>query len=395
MDAMKALKAEMERKRKLTSSLSEPVKAGGLKFMRQSDVLEAEEKNRQEKQAEYEQHQQKRTKTASSANYCAMTLQQVSDADAAVVVFETDPATSLNSSSCSNSGRSKSMELLKDKLNELNLNEIQARLRSFGQPVTMFGEATIDERRKRLLACYAGVVATDDADFDEIAVSTPASALHSPDGHGSSDDENEHEGAGRSTADVSGIPDDTKSPAVAFPNPNTKKQKWYLDRSVKYTLVARYSKEKVIYKYFKGLLKRWGYFLSLRSEQDKNSSKGRLESQGHNRCKEYLSEFFKMCLTKTVPADILSNIYAIVSACEDGDYITAHEWYIKTAIGNSAWPIGVTMVGIHERSGREKLTKVAHVMNNELSRKYLTSMKRLLSFAQSQADDVAPSRKVG
>jgi pre-mRNA-splicing factor 18 len=84
-----------------------------------------------------------------------------------------------------------------------------------------------------------------------------------------------------------------------------------------------------------------------------------------------------------------------VTACEEGNFVLAHEWYIKTAIGNSAWPIGVTMVGIHERSGREKLTKVAHVMNNELSRKYLTSLKRLMSFAQSQATDVAPSRKVG
>jgi hypothetical protein len=28
----------------------------------------------------------------------------------------------------------------------------------------------------------------------------------------------------------------------------------------------------------------------------------------------------------------------------------------RTAIGNSAWPIGLTMVGIHERSGREKIS---------------------------------------
>jgi pre-mRNA-splicing factor 18 len=54
------------------------------------------------------------------------------------------------------------------------------------------------------------------------------------------------------------------------------------------------------------------------------------------------------------------------------------------------------MVGIHERSGRERIStaKVAHVMNNELQRKYLTSVKRLMTYAQTKRPDVAPSMKV-
>jgi pre-mRNA-splicing factor 18 len=54
------------------------------------------------------------------------------------------------------------------------------------------------------------------------------------------------------------------------------------------------------------------------------------------------------------------------------------------------------MVGIHERSGREKIStaNVAHVMNNELQRKYFTSVKRLVSYAQAKREDVAPSMKV-
>ncbi len=34
----------------------------------------------------------------------------------------------------------------------------------------------------------------------------------------------------------------------------------------------------------------------------------------------------------------------------------AHEVYLRTAIGNAPWPIGLTMVGIHERTGREKIS---------------------------------------
>jgi len=53
-------------------------------------------------------------------------------------------------------------------------------------------------------------------------------------------------------------------------------------------------------------------------------------------------------------------------------------------------------VGIHERTGREKISNknVAHVMNNELQRKYLTSVKRLMNYAQRRRPDVPPSMKV-
>jgi pre-mRNA-splicing factor 18 len=33
----------------------------------------------------------------------------------------------------------------------------------------------------------------------------------------------------------------------------------------------------------------------------------------------------------------------------------ANDKYNDLAIGNAPWPIGVTMVGIHERSGRAKI----------------------------------------
>ena len=54
------------------------------------------------------------------------------------------------------------------------------------------------------------------------------------------------------------------------------------------------------------------------------------------------------------------------------------------------------MVGIHERSGRERIaeSKVAHVMNNEMQRKYFTAVKRLMTFAQNKRPDVNPSMKV-
>jgi len=78
-----------------------------------------------------------------------------------------------------------------------------------------------------------------------------------------------------------------------------------------------------------------------------------------------------------------------------GDFVKANDAYILTAIGNAAWPIGVTSVGIHGRSAHDKMQtgQVAHVMNNEMARKYLQSVKRLIRFEQNRRD-VAPSKMV-
>ena len=92
----------------------------------------------------------------------------------------------------------------------------------------------------------------------------------------------------------------------------------------------------------------------------------------------------------------MQNIIKIVDFCVEGEFVRAHDTYMDVAIGRAAWPIGVTMVGIHARKGRAKIESqnVAHVMNSELQRKYLTSIKRLMTYAQSKRDDVDPSKKV-
>jgi pre-mRNA-splicing factor 18 len=75
--------------------------------------------------------------------------------------------------------------------------------------------------------------------------------------------------------------------------------------------------------------------------------------------------------------------------------LTAMDQYIKLAIGNAPWPIGVTIVGIHERSAREKIytNSVAHIMNDETTRKYLQSIKRLMTLCQRRYPSM-PSKSV-
>ncbi|GBG77005.1 hypothetical protein CBR_g23335 [Chara braunii] len=147
--------------------------------------------------------------------------------------------------------------------------------------------------------------------------------------------------------------------------------------------------------FFKRLLNEWEQELEDWLEADKRTAKGKAAMATHKQCKRYLKPLFKMCRKKSVPDDIRSKLLLIMKHCQERDYMMACDVYVKLAIGNAPWPIGVTMVGIHERSAREKIftNSVAHVMNDETTRKYLQSVKRLMTFCQRKFPS-APSKSV-
>jgi len=153
---------------------------------------------------------------------------------------------------------------------------------------------------------------------------------------------------------------------------------------------------KRIYRFFKGLLRQWEDDLALRPEAVKRTAAGRNETKTLKQCKDYIRPLFKLCKTRRLEESLMSHILKIVEYCEAGEFVKANDSYLDVAIGRAAYPIGLTMVGIHARSGRAKIesANVAHVMNSELQRKYLTSVKRLISYQQKKRDDVAPSKKV-
>lgn len=146
--------------------------------------------------------------------------------------------------------------------------------------------------------------------------------------------------------------------------------------------------EDKIIAFFKSLLCEW--------EQELNENPDDAQTQGKaNQCGRDLYPLFKYCREKVLPQDMCRALGVMVDCCMRRDYLAAADQYIKLAIGNAAWPIGVTMVGIHERSAREKIstTSVAHIMNNETTRKYLQSIKRLMTFCQRRYPTI-PSKSV-
>ncbi|KAL0006024.1 hypothetical protein SO802_013585 [Lithocarpus litseifolius] len=119
-------------------------------------------------------------------------------------------------------------------------------------------------------------------------------------------------------------------------------------------------------------------------EAEKRTAKGKSMVATFKQCARYLNPLFKFCRKKVLPDDIRQALMLVVECCLKRDYLAGMEHYIRLAIGNAPWPIGVTMVGIHERSAREKIytNSVAHVMNDETTRKYLQSVRRLMTFCQ-------------
>lgn len=118
----------------------------------------------------------------------------------------------------------------------------------------------------------------------------------------------------------------------------------------------------------------------------------------------YLQPLIAHFRAKDLHEQLYPNLSALMMYLQKRKYRDANDTYLKMSIGNAAWPIGVTAVGIHERSSRERITgqdneskpgslgktsvNIAHVMSDEKTRKWLTAVKRLITFVEGQWPEI-------
>ncbi|KAI9711239.1 MAG: mRNA splicing protein prp18 [Bogoriella megaspora] len=138
--------------------------------------------------------------------------------------------------------------------------------------------------------------------------------------------------------------------------------------------------------YFTMVLTEWGVALNQRPDEVKESYSGKAALNSMRQAIEDMRPFFRTLERGQMEDGVLEPVVEIVKAAQERRYVDANNGYLRLSIGKAAWPIGVTMVGIHERSSREKLheSDKAHIMSDETTRKYLQSMKRCLTFAQTR-----------
>jgi pre-mRNA-splicing factor 18 len=408
---MDLLKAEIAKKRKATEALLAKVGddaatsiAGGIRFVRQGDLIKAREEEQLEAQRRIDaEREEKRRRREEEENAVRASKSLISN----------DITSSSNGATHVKDGKMKSNA---SSISSLTSDEIKRRLRLMGHPITLFGETDADRRgRLSKIEDEEGGNIEDEFRLNGSGSSKKqtkhSSGRHQADDEDDDDDEYDDgkpsrgpRGSSSSGAHCDGNDDDSdddddngKSGGKESGRRHSSSSFDADGKRIQFSkLEPRLPAEKVVYKYFKSLLKEWEWDLNRRDDAEKMCMRGKTETKMQKQCKDYIRPLFKMCKRKTVEADILERLLRMVEHCEEGNFRAAHDEYLKAAIGNAAWPIGLTMVGIHERSGREKIStaKVAHVMNNELQRKYLTSVKRLMTFAQTKRPDVPPSMKV-
>ncbi|KAI3787759.1 hypothetical protein L2E82_00156 [Cichorium intybus] len=379
---MDILKQEMLKKRQ---SLSEST--GGRKVFKRSEIEQKRiQKLREEEKREADAKRLRQNQNQNDSN-------------------SSDPNSSSNHNSKLDSAKSKpesgagssSKTLVSDeqKIDALNLpkQEVIRRLRFLKQPVTLFGESDDDRLDRLKYVLKAGLFELDDSDMTEGQTNDflrdivelkkrQKSGLSNDRKRKTTDESTEDKDGGGGEDDVSG---DGGSSGMDH------------DKDFKHMKAnfAELCDEDKILVFFKKLLIEWNQELDEMTETEKRTAKGKSTFATFKQCARYLNPLFKFCRKKVLPDDIRQALMLVVKCCMKRDYLAAMDHYIRMAIGNAPWPIGVTMVGIHERSAREKIytNSVAHVMNDETTRKYLQSVKRLMTFCQRRYPTM-PSKAV-
>lgn len=260
--------------------------------------------------------------------------------------------------------------------------EVKVSLRNYGRPITLFGETDVD-RFKRLKALELSIEEKEGGDA--------GAANHFQDLL-----QKEVE---RDIQDATVAAMESEKSEEQKAKELAKRARIMAKRHNKYAKERKRdqfdSDEEYIVFYFKRMLSLWELELDQRVAEDKKRAKGKVASATQKQTRSYLHLFFKQLRKKEAPPSVVKNVLKIVDMCMIREYVVANEAYLLMAIGNAAWPMGVTSVGIHERAGRERIfcQNQAHVLNDETSRKYIQAMKRIMTYAQHAFPNV-PSKMV-
>jgi len=298
----------------------------------------------------------------------------------------------------------------------ISYSEIVKRLRSLGDPVTYFGETAI-ARYRRL--CHIEVSSHEDdviggqqnmsLDLLVAKSGTPACPSKRRCRRQSLEDdfwgEDEFGKArGSPTADsgsrnvqnaTDGSQQQSGITATGNTSSHTDGKKSHDKTSNEESKLESLTKEDRIRRWVRKILTEWESELHERSEAQKMSADGRMHTAQHRQTRKDLRPLLRKLKQKEVEPPVLDKLHVMIEHCEGREYVSAHDRYIELAIGNSAWPMGVTMVGIHERAGRSKIfsSEIAHILNDETTRKYIQMLKRLMSVCQ-RLFPAAPSQMV-
>ncbi|KAG7598819.1 F-box associated interaction domain [Arabidopsis suecica] len=355
---MDLVRQEILKKRKILAEAS-----GGKKFYKRSEIEQKKiQKLREEERREKEVKSQRRAEAASGKASCKSSVSK------AAAMADSKTLTE---------------EKIIENLIVLTKQEVIRRLRFLKQPMTLFGEDDQVRLDRLKYVLKEGLFEEVDSDMTQGETNDflrdIAELKKRQKSSGVMNDRK------RKTRDETSDDDDELSGA----------DKENLKRLKEANFEDLCDEDKILV-FCKKLLLEWKQELDAMENTERRTAIGKQMLAIFNQCARYLTPLFHLCRNKCLPADIRQGLVVMVNCWIKRDYLDAMAQFIKLAIGNAPWPIGVTMVGIHERSAREKIStssSVAHIMNNETTRKYLQSVKRLMTFCQRRYPAM-PSKSV-
>lgn len=143
-------------------------------------------------------------------------------------------------------------------------------------------------------------------------------------------------------------------------------------------------KEEFVLNMIKTILEMWRKKLDEMTDQEKKEFEAKQFIKQYNEAKDNLTPLIRRLEKNDTPLNILGSLYKIFKHVEAKEYLLANDTYLNLAIGNSPWINDTGATSIHERSTRERMDErhsKTQVLN-EKQRKYIQSVKRLISFIE-------------
>lgn len=149
-------------------------------------------------------------------------------------------------------------------------------------------------------------------------------------------------------------------------------------------------------------LKAWEKELADKPEDEKKTAQCKLVVAQHRQVRRDVRPLQKRLRLYTMEQWLLDKLHTIVSRADEREYRQASEAYLDLAIGKAAWPVGIGCGGtmlmedaieLHDKFNRMKNVKdIAFALNDDVTRKFVQALKRLMSVAQRYWPPDDPSK---
>jgi len=150
-------------------------------------------------------------------------------------------------------------------------------------------------------------------------------------------------------------------------------------------------------------LKAWEKELADKPEEDKKKAVTKTEVAAHRQVRRDVRPLQKRLRLYIMDEWLLDKIHVIVTKAMDREYRSASEAYLDLSIGKAAWPVGLgcggsmlmeDAIGLHDKFNRmDNVKDIAFALNDDVTRKFVQALKRLMNCAQRYWPPDDPSNR--